>query len=145
MPSAAGGCLADEAWLPVSEMQDRRVYRVRARRGSYGVWVASTRCFLTIGFEVGHPALVAEDHWDDGGTAKPLWRRKRSTKRRVSSVPQDVPLTEGFGVSMCLDGYFELQDCPWRADPRRCGQQTSVRTVSPALGNGRRGNRGECG
>ena len=119
-------------------MEDRQVYRVRARRGSYGVWVSATQCFLTIGLEVGRPALIAEDHRDDGGTVRPLWRRKRSTKRRVSFVPHDVPLAEGFGVPICLDGYFELEDCPWRGDPRLCGQQAYGRNCcrAPPTGAG---------
>lgn len=95
-------------YLPVAKMEDRRVYRVHGRRGIYGVWDATNICFFVLGIEMNHRALIAERHWDDGGSAWPIWRRKRSIKRRVAVVPPDVSLREGFKVPACLDGYYAL-------------------------------------
>lgn len=97
------------SYEPVEALEDRRVYRVHARRGSYAVWHAPSRCFLVLGIEVNQRALIAEEHWDDGGSAWPVWRRKRSIKRRVAVVPSEVPLREGFKVPACLDGYYALK------------------------------------
>lgn len=95
-------------YLPVDVLEDRRVYRVHGRRGTYGIWDAASHCFLVLGTEMNSRALIAERHWDEGGTAWPIWRRKRSIKRRVAVVPPDVPLREGLKVPPCLDGYYAL-------------------------------------
>lgn len=96
------------SYEPVEAMEDRRVYRVHARRGFYAVWDAPSRCFLVLGVEMNHRALIAERHWDDGGSAWPVYRRKRSIRRRVAVVPPEVPLREGFKIPACLDGYYAL-------------------------------------
>lgn len=96
------------SYEPLEAMEGRRVYRVHARRGFYAVWDAPSRCFFVLGVEMNHRALIAEGHWDDGGSAWPVWRRKRSIRRRVAVVPPEVPLREGFKVPACLDGYYAL-------------------------------------
>ena len=97
------------SYEPLEAMEDRRVYRVHGRRGTYGVWDAPSRSFLVLGVEVNSRALIAEEHWDDGGSAWPIWRRKRSIKGRVAVVPLDIPLREGFKIPACLDGYYALK------------------------------------
>ena len=67
-----------------------------------------SRCFFVLGVEMNHRALIAERHWDDGGSAWPVYRRKRSIRRRVAVVPPEVPLREGFKIPACLDGYYAL-------------------------------------
>lgn len=76
--------------LPMTDMVDRRVYRVRSRNLVVGAWRASTQGFIGIREKFGHLYLFEEYHTETG----PPFGTAFAIQDLGLDVPEDVPLAE---------------------------------------------------
>lgn len=76
--------------MPMSDMVDRRVYRVRSRNLVVGAWRAETRGFIGIREKFGALYLFEEYHTETG----PPFGTAFAIQDLGIAVPEEVPLTE---------------------------------------------------
>jgi len=94
--------------IPMPELVDRRVYRIRSRNLVVGAWRAESRGFIGIREKFGHLYLFEEFHYETGapyGTA-------HAVEDLDVDVPPEIPMVEN------LDSLCHAHDrrVEWRTD-----------------------------
>lgn len=75
-----------ERSINISELKDRYLYKIDARKSKLGIWIEEMGTFLTSRFKTDYNILFDENHFDlsDGfGTAWPM--------EEIEKVPVEVP------------------------------------------------------
>jgi len=75
-----------ERSINISELKDRYLYKIDARKSKLGIWIEEIGTFLTSRFKTDYNILFDENHFDlsDGfGTAWPM--------EEIEKVPVEVP------------------------------------------------------
>lgn len=96
--------------IPMSELVDRRVYRIRSRNLVVGAWRAATQGFIGIRQKFGDLYLFEEYHYETGapyGTAHAI-------EYLGVVVPPEIPMVENLD-SLCAQHYRRVE---WRESER---------------------------
>lgn len=90
---------AKRDFLPESELEDRRVYEIRSRNLTHGVWVAEKHGFIGIRQKFNDLYLFMEYHYDHDpyvGTVRPV-------RPLDVVVPDDIDLMERLPGAWCSE------------------------------------------
>lgn len=84
-------------FLPMSDMVDRRIYRIKSRNLWVGVWDAANKAFIGIRRKFGDRYLFAEYHWETG----PPYGTANAISDLGVDVGDEIPLRENLEGSWC--------------------------------------------
>jgi len=64
-----------ENYIPMEELKNGYIYKIKARNANYGVWLEKESAFMISRWKFTHNYLFLEIHWDKDdfvGTVKPI-------------------------------------------------------------------------
>lgn len=80
--------------IPVEECIDRRIYKIRCRNLTVGVWNAKVKGFTGIREKFGHRFLFTEYHYDNG----PPFGTVSEHEDTGIDLPEDISCSETLGT-----------------------------------------------
>lgn len=86
--------MSELKYIPKSECEDRRLYRIHSRNLMFGVFCAETGEFLGIREKFDRTYVDGEEHWDKGGSVRP-------TEALPEVLPAEIPNMEPLPGSVC--------------------------------------------